>query len=130
LRAAKFSSRDSASGSSCTASLTVLFVASFFLDGIATIVEREIDPYAAPGRPAPLFASVVMGLRFAVLSILVNILVLLLTLFTGVRLRLVLPVERISPRARIFRARRNAPPRVRRARLKLSGTGPCPVFCR
>ena len=63
---------------------TVLFVASFFLDDIAAIVEREIDPYAAPGRPAPLFASVVMGLRFAVLSILVNIIVLLLTLFTGV----------------------------------------------
>jgi CysZ protein len=63
---------------------TVLFVASFFLDDIATIVEREIDPYAAPGRPAPLIASVAMGLRFAVLSILVNIVVLLLTLFTGV----------------------------------------------
>jgi CysZ protein len=63
---------------------TVLFVASFFLDDVATIVEQEIDPYAAPGQPAPLFASVVMGLRFAVLSILVNIVVLLLTLFTGV----------------------------------------------
>jgi CysZ protein len=63
---------------------TVLLVASFFLDDIATIVEREIDPYAAPGRPAPLAASVAMGLRFAVLSILVNIVVLLLTLFTGV----------------------------------------------
>jgi CysZ protein len=63
---------------------TVLLVASFFLDDIATIVEREIDPYGAPGRPAPLIASVAMGLRFAVLSILVNIVVLLLTLFTGV----------------------------------------------
>ncbi len=63
---------------------TVLFVASFFLDDIATIVEREIDPHAAPGRPAPLIPSVAMGLRFAALSILVNIVVLLLTLFTGV----------------------------------------------
>ena len=63
---------------------TVLFVASFFLDDIATIVEREIYPCAATGRPAPLIASVAMGLRFAVLSILVNIVVLLLTLFTGV----------------------------------------------
>ncbi len=63
---------------------TVLFVASFFLDDIAMIVEQEIDPYAAPGRPAPLIASVAMGLRFAVLSILVNIVVLVLTLFTGV----------------------------------------------
>jgi len=65
---------------------TVLLVASFFLDDIATIVERKIDPCGAPGRPAPLAASVAMGLRFAVLSILVNILVLLLTLFTGVGL--------------------------------------------
>lgn len=63
---------------------TVLLVASFFLDDIATIVEGEIDPYAARGRPAPLFASVAMGLRFAVLSILVNVVVLLLTLFTGI----------------------------------------------
>ena len=55
----------------------VLFVASFFLDDIAAIVEREVDPYGAPGRPAPLIASVAMGLRFAVLSILVNIVVLL-----------------------------------------------------
>jgi CysZ protein len=53
---------------------TVLLVASFFLDDIATIVERKIDPYGAPGRPAPLVASVAMGLRFAILSILVNIL--------------------------------------------------------
>ena len=65
---------------------TVLLVASFFLDDVATIVERKIDPYGAPGRPAPLVASFAMGLRFAVLSILVNILVLLLTLFTGVGL--------------------------------------------
>jgi CysZ protein len=65
---------------------TVLLVASFFLDDIASIVEREIDPYGAPGRPLPLASSFVSGLRFAVLSILVNIAVLALTLFTGVGL--------------------------------------------
>ena len=63
---------------------TALLVASFFLDDIAAIVEREIDPYGAPGRPLPLPSSLVSGLRFAVLSILVNIAVLALTLFTGV----------------------------------------------
>ncbi len=63
---------------------TVLLVASFFLDDIAAMVEREIDPHGAPGQPLPLPASVVSGLRFAVLSILVNVCVLALTLFTGV----------------------------------------------
>ena len=65
---------------------TVLFVASFFLDDIAPIVEREIDPYAAarPAGTAHWSGGGAMGLRFAVLSILVNIVVLLLTLFTGV----------------------------------------------
>jgi CysZ protein len=63
---------------------TVLLVASFFLDDIAAIVEREIDPHGAPGRPLPLASSLVSGLRFAVLSILINIAVLALTLFTGV----------------------------------------------
>lgn len=65
---------------------TVMLVASFFLDDIAAMVEREIDPHGAPGRPLPLASSVVSGLRFAVLSILVNVAVLGLTLFTGVGL--------------------------------------------
>jgi CysZ protein len=65
---------------------TTLLVASFFLDDIAAIVEREIDPHGSPGQPLPLASSLVSGLRFAVLSILVNIAVLALTLFTGVGL--------------------------------------------
>jgi CysZ protein len=65
---------------------TVLLVASFFLDDIAAMVEREIDPAGAPGRALPPAASVVIGLRFAVLSVLVNFVVLALTLFTGVGL--------------------------------------------
>ena len=63
---------------------TVLLVASFFLDDIAAIVEREIDPGGAPGRPLPLAASVATGLRFAMLSILINIVAIVLTLFTGI----------------------------------------------
>jgi CysZ protein len=65
---------------------TASLIASLFLDEIAAIVEREIDPQDSPGRPPPLVPSLVIGLRFAVLSLLVNIVVLALTLFTGVGL--------------------------------------------
>jgi CysZ protein len=65
---------------------TVSLVASFYLDDIASIVEREIDPKGPPGRPLPLASSLVFGLRFAALSVLVNIVVIALTLFTGVGL--------------------------------------------
>jgi CysZ protein len=61
-------------------------VGSFFLDDIAALVEREIDPRGPPGRPIPLWPSTVMGLRFAVLSLLVSIVVLALTLLTGIGL--------------------------------------------
>jgi CysZ protein len=72
------------------ASLTLLaaptasLVASFYLDTIADAVEREIDPLGARGHPLPLCASLYVGLRFAALSLLVNLAVLALTLFTGV----------------------------------------------
>ena len=59
-------------------------VASFFLDEVAAIVEREIDPTGQPGRPPPFLQAVAIGLRFTLLSILVNILALALTLATGV----------------------------------------------
>ena len=62
---------------------TASLVAGFFLDEIAAIVERQIDPLALPGRPLPLVRSLANGLRFAVLSLLVNIVVLALTLFPG-----------------------------------------------
>ena len=63
---------------------TASLVASFFLDEIAAIVERAIDPHGPPGRPLPIAPSVAMGLRFAVLSVLANLVVLLMTIFTGV----------------------------------------------
>jgi CysZ protein len=65
---------------------TVSLVAGFFVDEIASIVERSIDPDGPPGRPLPLGPSLVFGLRFAALSIAVNLAVLALTIFTGVGL--------------------------------------------
>ncbi len=65
---------------------TASLVASFYLDDIAALAERTVDPNGPPGRPLPLAPSLAMGLRFAVLSLAVNIAVLALTLFTGVGL--------------------------------------------
>jgi CysZ protein len=65
---------------------TASLVASFFLDDVAAMVERTIDPNGPPGRPLPLAPSVAMGIRFAVLSALVNAVVFALTIFTGVGL--------------------------------------------
>jgi CysZ protein len=65
---------------------TVSLVAGFYLDDIAAMVERAIDPEGPPGRPPPLVPAVVMGLRFAVLSVLVNLVVLAATIFTGIGL--------------------------------------------
>lgn len=65
---------------------TASLVASFFLDEVAEIVERTVEPHAPPGRPVPLAPSIAMGVRFAALSILANIAVLALTIFTGVGL--------------------------------------------
>lgn len=61
-------------------------VASFFLDDIAARVEGEIDPNGTPGRPIPFWPSTLMGMRFAVLSFLVSVVVLALTLLTGIGL--------------------------------------------
>jgi CysZ protein len=65
---------------------TASLVAGFYLDDIASIVERAIDPRGPSGRPLPLGPSIALGLRFALLSIVVNIVVLALTIFTGVGL--------------------------------------------
>ncbi len=62
----------------------VALVASFFLDDIAAIVEREIDPEGPPGRPLPLAQGVAIGVRFTLLAIFVNVVALALTLLTGV----------------------------------------------
>ena len=44
-------------------------IASFFFDEVAGLVEREIDPTSAPGRPAPLLDSLVESLRYGALAL-------------------------------------------------------------
>ena len=64
----------------------VSLVAGFFLDDMAAIVEREIDPLGPQGRPAPVAAAIFYSLRFAGLSILVNLIALALLLAPGINL--------------------------------------------
>jgi len=61
-------------------------VAGFFLDEIAAIVEREVDPAGVPGRPAPAIESALFALRFAALSLLVTLAALVLLFVPGVGL--------------------------------------------
>lgn len=61
-------------------------VAGFFLDDIAAIVERDIDPAGPPGRPAPAGVAALFALRFAGLSIIVNLIALALLFAPGVNL--------------------------------------------
>jgi CysZ protein len=61
-------------------------VAGFFFDEIAAHVEREIDPAGPPGRPAPAFEAAVFALRFAGLSVLVNLIALVLLFVPGFEL--------------------------------------------
>jgi CysZ protein len=53
-------------------------VAGFFLDDMAAIVERTIDPDAPIGTPIPAGAAGILALRFAGLSVLVNLIALAL----------------------------------------------------
>jgi CysZ protein len=63
---------------------TTSLVAGFFLDEIAGIVEREVDPGGIPGRPAPAIDSALYALRFASLSLLVTLAALVLLFLPGV----------------------------------------------
>ena len=58
-------------------------VAGFFLDEIAAHVEREIDPEGPQGRPAPALEAAMFALRFAGLSLLVNLLAFVLLFVPG-----------------------------------------------
>jgi CysZ protein len=58
-------------------------VAGFFLDEIAAHVEREIDPAGPQGRPAPAVEAALSALRFAGLSVLVNLIALALLFVFG-----------------------------------------------
>jgi CysZ protein len=59
-------------------------VAGFFLDDAAEIVERTDFPDDAPGRPLPAGRALLYGLRFAGLSLLVNLAALTLIFIPGV----------------------------------------------
>lgn len=59
-------------------------VAGFFVDDLAEKVEREIDPGSAPGRALPILRSVGLSLRFAVISLAVTILALILLIIPGI----------------------------------------------
>ena len=63
---------------------TTSLVASFFLDEIAGIIERRVDPEGPPGRPAPLLESALFSLRFAGLALLVTLAALILLFLPGV----------------------------------------------
>ena len=65
---------------------TTSLVAGFFLDEIAAIVEREVDPDGVPGQPAPAIESALFALRFAALSLLVTLAALVLLFVPGVGL--------------------------------------------
>ena len=60
--------------------------AGFFLDNIALLVEREIYPSGPLGRPISVSASALYAVRFAFLSVLVNLIALLLLLAPGVNI--------------------------------------------
>jgi CysZ protein len=62
---------------------TTSLVAGFFLDEIAGIVEREVDPTGIPGQPAPAIESGLYALRFAALSLLVTLAALVLLFVPG-----------------------------------------------
>jgi CysZ protein len=62
---------------------TASLVAGFYLDDVAAMVEREIDPTCAPGVPPPTAVALAVGLRFATLSLMINLAVVVLTLFAG-----------------------------------------------
>ena len=73
-------------GLALLAAPTSSLVAGFFLDEIAGIVEREVDPSGPPGRPAPVIDSAMFALRFAALSLLVTLAALVLLFVPGLGL--------------------------------------------
>lgn len=71
--------------------VTAIF-AGLFLDTVAEIVERKHYPAEPPGRPPSTLSSVLMGMQFGMLVLLVNILVLP-TVFFGIGALIMLAVN-------------------------------------
>jgi CysZ protein len=61
-------------------------VAGYFLDDVAEVVERKDYPTDAPGVALPFGKAVLYGLRFAGLSLLVNLVALLLFFIPGINI--------------------------------------------
>ncbi|MGO4570707.1 sulfate transporter family protein [Microvirga sp. 2TAF3] len=61
-------------------------VAGYFLDDVAEVVETKDYPADPPGRGLPLGRAILYGLRFAGLSLLVNLIALLLFFIPGVNI--------------------------------------------
>jgi CysZ protein len=61
-------------------------VAGFFLDDLAGVVEREVDPAGPPGKNLPVGVAALFSLRFAGLSILVNLIALALLFAPGINI--------------------------------------------
>ncbi|MBB4038848.1 CysZ protein [Microvirga flocculans] len=61
-------------------------VAGYFLDDVADVVERQDYPADPPGRALPFGKALLYGLRFAGLSLLVNLVALLLFFIPGVNI--------------------------------------------
>jgi CysZ protein len=58
-------------------------VAGFFLDDVAEIVERDVNPAGLPGRPLAAGQAIWLALRFAVISLVVNAVAFLLWFVPG-----------------------------------------------
>lgn len=61
-------------------------VAGYFLDDVAEVVEKRCDPNGPQGTALPMGQALISGLRFAVLSVGVNLIALLLLLIPGINL--------------------------------------------
>jgi CysZ protein len=61
-------------------------VAGYFLDDVADVVERKDYPADPPGQPLPFASAILYGLRFAGLSLLVNLAALLLFFIPGINI--------------------------------------------
>lgn len=61
-------------------------VAGYFLDDVAEVVERKDYPADPPGQPLPFGKAILYGLRFAGLSLLVNLAALLLFFIPGINI--------------------------------------------
>lgn len=59
-------------------------VAGFFIDELAERVERDVDPASPPGRPLSVLQASLLSIRFALLSLAVTLLALVLLLVPGV----------------------------------------------